>query len=203
MRYKNDNELLYLISENNEEATELFYEKYKSSIETISKKYYKLAKTAGIELNDLYQEGMLGLATAIETYKNHKDTKFSTFANLCIKRSIISYIRQNTNIKHKSLNNSLPIDTPINPNSKSLIEILKDTNNIDPEQIYISSEQEDEILERVRGILTELESDVFLLRIKGFSYQEIAMLLNITKKSAEHSMKRVRDKIEKMNKDID
>ena len=60
-----------------------------------------------------------------------------------------------------------------------------------------------ELMECLEKNLTKQEKDVFLLRIKGFSYIEIAEILNITKKSAQRSMERAKYKIEKTNKNID
>ena len=70
MQYReyNDYELLNYISENNEEANEILFEKYKPLIVNISNKLYKYCKNKGLELNDLIQEGMLGLNLALKNY---------------------------------------------------------------------------------------------------------------------------------------
>lgn len=199
MIYKeNDFELLSMIYENNEEAEEMFYNKYKSKIEITAKKYYSIVKSCGIELNDLIQEGMMGLTEAIKNYKDKKDVQFSTFANICIDRKILGFVRKNTNLKNKLLNNSLSIDTTLNSNGKPLLELLKDDNNINPEDISIYNEKYDEILKKANNILTKQEMDVFMLRLNGFTYQEISSLLNITKKSAERTMARVKLKLQKI-----
>ena len=49
----NDYELLYLIEEKNEEAKDLFYEKYKPLVEMKAKRYYSRIQNAGYDLNDL------------------------------------------------------------------------------------------------------------------------------------------------------
>ena len=55
-----DYELLYLISENNEDAKKLFYEKYKPIIEMKVKKYISYVESRGYDYNDLVQEGKIG-----------------------------------------------------------------------------------------------------------------------------------------------
>ena len=95
MNYEdNDYELLYLISENNESAKEIFYDKYKPTVEVKAKKYFRAVKGNGIELNDLIQEGMIGLSNAISDYQEQKNIKFYTFAATCIERNILTYIRR-------------------------------------------------------------------------------------------------------------
>ena len=204
MNYKEDDtELLYMIYEDNEEAKEAFYKRYSETINVVAKKYYNYVKTCGIELNDLIQEGMMGLTEAINNYKDHKDAKFTTFANICIERKILSLVRSCTNGKHKLLNDSISIDTTENSGGKKLIDLIKDESNLNPEEAFIFSESSMELMECLEKNLTKQEKDVFLLRIKGFSYIEISEILNITKKSAQRSMERAKYKIEKTNKNID
>lgn len=108
---QNDYELLYLVSENNEEANEMFYKKYKPIIEIKANKMYPAIKNKGYELNDLIQEGMIGLSQALKDYKEQKNVTFSTFANLCINRQMLTFIRNINRQKHKILNDSISIDS--------------------------------------------------------------------------------------------
>ena len=155
MEYTNDSELLYLISENNEEAKEMFYKKYQTQIEIIAKKYFLLVKSSGIELNDIIQEGMMGLTEAINNYKDQKNVKFSTFAKICIERKILTYVRANTNTKNKLLNNSLSIDQTISSNGRPLADFLKDENIVNPEDVFINNENKEEIYDKLNKLLTE------------------------------------------------
>ena len=82
---QNDYELLYLVSENNEDAKELFYKKYKPIIEMKASKYKKYAESKGYDFNDLVQEGMIGLSQAINDFSEQKDVQFNTFANFSVK----------------------------------------------------------------------------------------------------------------------
>ena len=47
---ENDYELLYLISESNEEAKEVFFEKYKPTVQSYVLKYYPFIKNKGYEI---------------------------------------------------------------------------------------------------------------------------------------------------------
>lgn len=198
MNYEdNDYELLYLISENNESAKEIFYDKYKPTVEVKARKYFQAVKGNGIELNDLIQEGMIGLSNAISDYQEQKNIKFSTFAATCIERNILTYIRRISCNKHMVLNNSLSMDASLSTYDKPLKDFICDEENLNPENVFIRNEDEVEIDRLINEILTEQERDVFLLRADGFSYNEIASLLNMTKKSVERSISRARNKIEK------
>ena len=71
MDYKqiNDNELLYLISDNNDEYKNAVFEKYKPIVLAKAKTYCKINKDSSIDFSDLVQIGYIGLNNAIRFYK--------------------------------------------------------------------------------------------------------------------------------------
>lgn len=193
----NDYELLYLISENNEEAKELFYRKYKPIIEVKARKFVKYVESKGYDYNDLIQEGMIGLSKAIKDFSEQKDVQFTTFANICIERQIFSFMRNISAGRHKILNDSLSFDTTTNSYGKPLINLLDD-KNINPETTFIESEEKEDLYNEIVSVLNEKEIEVFELRSKGFSYKEISSLLNITEKSVGKYIEKIKNKINKM-----
>jgi RNA polymerase sporulation-specific sigma factor len=193
----NDYELLYLISENNEDAKELFYKKYKPIIELKAKKFTKYVESKGYDYNDLIQEGMIGLSKAIKDFSEQKDVKFTTFANICIERQILSFMRNISAGRHKVLNESLSFDTTTNSYGLPLINLLDD-KNVNPETTFIESEEKESLYNDIVSILNEKEVEVFDLRTKGFSYKEISGLLNITEKSVGKYIEKIKTKISKM-----
>ena len=195
---ENDYELLYLIEEENE----VFFEKYKPMVEMMAKKYYSQVNSSGYELNDLIQEGMMGLSQAVKDYKNEKNIKFVTFANVCVKRQILSFIRDITRQKHQVLNTSVSIDQE-NNSGRSLLNILNDGSTLNPEESFILDEEQTMLKDKIKENLTDREKEVFDLRFDGFSYQEIALLLNISTKSVDGAISRIKQKITNMKKDID
>ena len=192
-----DYELLYLISENNEDAKKLFYEKYKPIIEMKVKKYISYVESRGYDYNDLVQEGMIGLSRAITDYKSQKDVQFNTFANVCIERQIFSFLRNIDSGKHKVLNDSISFDTTTNTYGKSLDQILDD-KNINPETSFVQNEETNDLFDNILNELTEKESEVFKLRSQGFTYKEIASLLNISEKSVSKAIEKIKIKAKKV-----
>ena len=165
---QNDNELLYLVSENNEEAKNIIFEKYKPLIEMKSSRLRLLAEQRGYDYSDLVQEGMIGLSRAINDYEEKKDVQFYTFANLCIDRQLSSFIRNISRDKHKVLNDSISFESSTNTIGRPLTDILLDDKNIDPEELYIRIEHENNLINKIYSILSPKEKEVFDLRIQGF-----------------------------------
>ena len=196
MQYEeNDYELLYLVSENNDDAKEILYDKYKNLIQIKAKLYYPYVKNYGVELNDLIQESMIGFTKAINGFKDQKNTSFSTFVNKCIDFHLRSYIRSITNNKNIILNKSISMDTP-NENGTPIKDFISDNNGNDPESFFISEELKNNINEISSTKFTDIEKKVFDLRTEGFTFKEISKKLDITIKSAQHAMKRAKNKLE-------
>ena len=200
---ENDYELLYLIQEDNEDAKEIVYEKYRPMVEMKAKKYYSQIKSNGYELNDLIQEGMMGLSRAIKDYKDDKNSKFVTFANVCVERQMLSFIRDVNRQKHQVLNSSISIDQADEATGRTLLDVLNDDSTANPEKSFILLEEQEELKNKIKKYLTKKEQEVFDLRFEGFSYQEIAVLLNTTTKSVDGTISRIKQKITNYKKDID
>ncbi len=194
-KYEDENELIYLVSENNEDARDLFFEKYDNIIRMKCSKYKTFIESKGYEFNDLFQEGRLGLTQALNDYNEQKNVKFYTFANLCIDRQIATFLKHIARDKNKLLNDSISLDTTVNSVGKPLVELILDDKNIDPEKSSIEIEEQDELYNRIEEKLTSSEQDVFNLRIQGFTYKEIAQLLNTTEKAVDGAISRIKIKV--------
>ena len=63
-----------------------------------------------LEREDLYQEGLLGLLDAANSYKPSERTSFETYAGRCINNRIVSAVRRSSSLKNSFLNNAVPIE---------------------------------------------------------------------------------------------
>lgn len=192
----NDYYLLDLIAENNEDALEILYKKYKIVIEIKARQNIK-NKFSGIDLNDLIQEGMIGLNEAIRSFKLNKEVKFTTFATLCIDRKMKTYlIKQNRN-KHKLLNESLSLDYVATDSDEPLVSFIAENSNYTPENIVVNIEMRQELYDKIKRILTPFELEVLDLKINGFNYREISNVLSKEIKAIDNALQRIKNKIKK------
>ncbi len=202
MDYKelNDNELIYMCYENNEEAENILIDKYKNCILTILKGFLKEYNIIGIEVADLYQEGLIGLMHAIKTFNKEKDVTFYTYANTCIRSNIISAMRQTFRMKNRILNNSCSLDKLIEDTNHSYYELFKDESN-EPNMILIKEEEKRELISSIKKRLSKGELVIFELKLNGLNNSEIADLLNKDKKYVENTMFRINKKYKEMYND--
>lgn len=201
----NDNELIYLIYDFNEDANRILHEKYYKIIKIKVAKYRALAKRIGLDTCDLMQEGLLGLEEAINSYRDNKDMKFSSFANMCIERQILSVLNYHSRKKHTFLNDSCSIDSEDEKGRTMLDYSLK--SDIDPLMMMEKEEEKNSIYDLMTKDLSKLEKEVFELKLNGLDYREIARLLNKSYKSIDSALQRIRVKLKKilneMEKNID
>lgn len=195
MDYKglNDNELIYLCHSNSEEAINIMIDKYKFCILTQLKEYYKEYTIIGLEIADLYQEGLVGLLFAINSYDENKNVTFYTYANTCIRNNINSAMRQTFRKKNRLLNQSYSLDKLIDDTNNSYYEILKD-ESYEPTKILIGNEETEDLINGVKSKLSKNELVIFELRLKGLKNEEICELIGKDRKYVENTMYRINRK---------
>jgi RNA polymerase sporulation-specific sigma factor len=190
----NDREIISSIRESDEDSLNLIYEKYEPLINQIASKLYYSQKHIGIELNDLIQEGMISLTNAIHTYDQDNEALFYTYAKKCIETRLISYIIKLNRQKHKFLNESISLDKDLEDYEFNKYEqILKDENS-NPEELILELERIDEFDSKIKSLLTKSELEVYLLKIQGFDYKEIAKKLGRSIKSVDNALTRIKNK---------
>ena len=80
-----DEELVKLIKEGKENAEEELFDRYKPLVSRVARSFFLV----GAELDDLIQEGMIGLYKACQKFEENSVASFKTFAvvgfvqNLC------------------------------------------------------------------------------------------------------------------------
>ena len=177
--------------EQNEEANEILYEKYKPLIIQISKNEYSKYGYLGIDLNDLIGEGMIVLSYAINTFNDVKNSTFYSYVRVCIERSIKTFIKKRRGLKYKYLNESLSYDNTYD--DYNIEDILSSDDN--PLYGMLCEENISELYDKLKIKLTNLEYEVFKLKVEGLDYREIASILNKEPKNIDNALSRIKRKI--------
>ncbi|MCL2820176.1 MAG: sigma-70 family RNA polymerase sigma factor [Oscillospiraceae bacterium] len=146
---------------------------------------------AGGDSEDLIQEGMLGLLSAIRTYDPEKGAKFSTYAEYCIRRRIYSAIKLASGNKHTPLNSYISLESSQLDESDTLSTSFLRV----PEDRIIAREQAGEVETLLYGALSRFESGVLELFLEGLSYKDMAVKLGKPDKSIDNAVQRIRKKL--------
>lgn len=194
----NDYELVSMAQECNEDAINILHKKYQPLMMKKSKKIYQYLKNKGIELSDLIQECTIGFEESIKNFNQNDDVTFYTFANVCMDRQLMSETTKLNRDKHKLLNEAIPLETlDEDESTNNLIDFIKnETDN--PELDLLYNEDYQDLYQNISKKLTPLENKVLSLKLENYTYKEISKIINITEKSVDNTMQRIRNKVEKI-----
>lgn len=181
-----DAALCRLAVQGDAEAEDRLISEYSRLVRACARPYF----LAGGDSEDLIQEGMMGLLSAIRTFEPERDVQFSTYAELCIKRRLYSAIKSAARNKHSPLNNYVTLESPELLENSSRRVFLRD-----PEEFVIAQERVNEITDGLYGNLSRFEAEVLRLYLDGMSYAEIADEMKKSTKSVDNAVQRIRRKL--------
>jgi RNA polymerase sporulation-specific sigma factor len=186
-----DDELLALYSAGDVSALDTLIRRYSRFVRALARPYF----LSGGDSEDLIQEGMLGLLSAIRRYVPGR-ASFKTFAVLCIRRSLISALRSAQNKNNNILNDSLSIDQVISEDGPARTLAAQD-----PEALVINRDEMQRLESNFHKSLSKFEQLVLNLYLNGFSYNEMATKLECGVKSIDNAVQRIRRKYTAVRKE--
>lgn len=170
------------MAEANEKNISQIVHEQKGLVETIAKKYIN----SPLELDDLIQEGMIGLLAAINSYNPQKGASFSTYATKCINTSILGALRKLSRLKDIPQTNIVPLENEDSFDSKYILSA---------EDEYLAKESVNNLSTILYEELSSFENEVLRLSISGCSYNEIAKRLDKNPKAIDNAIQRIRKKL--------
>ena len=173
----------------------------RSAEEELVKRYMQLVRAcsrplflAGGDSEDLIQEGMFGLLSAIKEYNPKNGSSFKTFAEHCIKMRLYSAVKSASRMKHFPLNDGMSLEQ-LSEESNSQLSAGAESFHRMPEDLILAKESKEELYNALSNCLSKLESKVLDLYLDGLSYQDIALRLGRDTKSVDNAVQRIRHKL--------
>lgn len=172
-----DDEIVGLINGGDYELLQVIINRYYPAILSCVRKYCPV-----MHREDAIQEAILALYSAVRDYSAEK-ASFKSFAMVCIKRAVIAVLKKN--MRKKDIPEELlsPLDEVL----------IIDSNS--PEKIFFDREDFKKLTDTIKLELSELEYKVLQDYLLGNSYTDIAKNLNISEKSVDNSLARIRKKL--------
>ena len=192
-----DEELVELSASGDKRATEIIFSRYKNLVKNRAKAYY----LAGADHDDIVQEGMIGLFKAIRDFDITKQPVFSSFADLCIKRNMITAVKSSTRKKHSPLNTYVSLSEPVfeDNEERTLEEMIIEKNSSDPEEMFLQRAKTEYLNQEIESKLSNLEKSVLVRYLNGMNYNDIAEELNRSSKSIDNALQRIKHKLNKID----
>ena len=178
---------LELKAQGNKEARAKWIEHNLRLVAHIVKKY----DTKDKEVDDLIRVGTIGLIKGIDSFKNDKNIKLTTYCAKCIQNEVLMYFRNNKkHINDVSLNDSIGFDK--DGNEINLIDVIKSED----EDILTTLHNKESIntLIKYLDILNEREKEIIIKRYGLFNNDEL------TQKEISSSMRISRSYVSRIEK---
>lgn len=194
-----DEDLVELSAGGDRRAMEIILSRYKNLVRSRAKTYF----LAGADRDDIVQEGMIGLFKAVRDFDITKQPTFCGFAEMCVKRQMITAVKASTRQKHAPLNSYVSLSEPIytDNSERTLVDMLAERESIDPEEMFLRREKAEMINAEIENRLSSLEKTVLSLYISGMNYQEIAAELDRSAKSIDNALQRIKRKLDTDSKE--
>lgn len=179
-----DERLAELSQSGDKNATELLLKRYKNVVLSVARRFF----LSGGETEDLVQEGMCGLYSAIGGYSEGK-SGFSSYATRCIRNRIIDAVKATSGAKHSALNNFLPI-----------VEVGEELypSRQNPEDELIKRENRREFLQKISKNLSSFEFQVTVMYMDGLTMAEMSSSTGKPIKSIDNALQRAKRKLLKL-----
>ena len=195
-----DDTVLNLAKSGDEKALNFIMDKYNNIVNMKASKFF----AAGIEKEDIVQEGMIGLYKAIQSYDKDKQNSFKSFANMCIERPLITVVKSANRQKNIPLNSAFSLNSPIYEDGDTDAMEILDVNFVeDPLDTIANKEYFSQMETKIDENLSDFEKKVLVHYKQGKSYNDIAKEMNTKVKSIDTALQRIKKKATKIKSQID
>ena len=145
------------------------------------------------QLEDYYDVGMIGLCKAAKTFNNSKGSKFSTYACICIRNTILMDIRDQ---KRQCDYYSISLQTPVGGEKDEIL--LEDTiSDYELELDILNKEEKMALIESVRKLNDEDKQMIDLYFWKEMTQQEISRYLKMSQANVSRRIQRALNNLKK------
>lgn len=134
-----------------------------------------------VSIDELFQEGRIGMYEACKTYNKQTNCKFSTFAYIVIKRKIGKALYRNLSIYK---NESISIDKNIELQNC----IAYESRCVEDNPIAYHNSEENDDTSKSNKDLSSIDRKIIRLRLEDYSYKEISKMLKISCKKIDNRL---------------
>ena len=193
----NDYELVYLSQEHIDEAKDILYKKYSGFINNFINGFLcRCGCYKKLDYDDIEIECLLVLENVIDNFNQDKDSSFKSYLWICLNSKMKDILRSYNSKKNEVYKKIISLDSEINGikmedtiyNNKDLVEFNVNFDGIDFSNIY----------SLVDGKFSKFEFLIFDCLIKGYSPDEISLLVEVDRKIIYNTIYRLKSKIKKI-----
>lgn len=172
-----DEELVLRFHAGEKEAGEEILTRYKDTVRSVARRFFLV----GGDTDDLVQEGMCGLYSALTSFSGNSG--FSAYAYACVRNRILDAVKK--------------------ASGKNITFVSEDGDGLatfgcTPEETIIGEETASEFSRVMQDVLSPLEYRAICMYVDGARMPEIAAALNKTYKQTDNALLRAKNKLRRV-----
>lgn len=192
----NDDQLLLLKKQNDAEATKTLFLRYANYSKKLANVIFSQSYAPGLTADDFYSLGLTAFVTACQKYQIGSNT-FKAYWEKIALHEMKKLLSENN--RHYPPGN-ISLDACVkNYDDLTYAEVIGE-NDDGILSSYDLSNMQFEIKENPHSVLNEEEREVVLLRLKDYSYKEIAIHLKSNVKHIRYIYSKAKDKLSKIKR---
>ncbi|MGN0804333.1 MAG: sigma-70 family RNA polymerase sigma factor [Candidatus Coproplasma sp.] len=165
-------------------ACEELLMRYKNTVLSVARRFFLV----GGDTEDLVQEGMCGLYSAMISFKG--ESGFAPYAYACIRNRILDAVKRYGAKDYPPLE----LNADYNDGEEGA------DNSVNPEDALLYNEEKREFFTAMKKALSKLEYDAVRMYIDGATMAEISSSLCITYKQVDNALTRAKSKLKELKK---
>lgn len=189
---RNENEIIELVKNGDEDAFAMLMNTYKAITYMYIDRYSLLYPNL-LDRKELYQLSLMSLYNSASSYDPSMENAFSTYYAVLLEHDILMHLRMLATDKHRSNLNTVSLDGVIaETDGVYLVDTLVNKNEKFSPEKYVDN---DALYQQITTCLSNFspkEADVFRMWMRGYSYSEISKKHQISEKSVEYTIRKIR-----------
>ena len=186
-----DLELLQRARSGDQDAENALILRYRRLVKAVARPFF----LAGGDSEDLQQEGMIGLLSAIREFDFDGGASFHTYAEVCVRRRIISAAKAASRRKHAPLNDGVSLDEILSDENQQASVLGTQRFERGPEDWLLEQERAFDFIAAYSRFLSPFERTILSHYLEGCSCGEIAQRCARSAKSVDNAVQRIRRKL--------
>ena len=186
-----DSELLSCFQERDELAGDALIRRYRRIVRACVRPYF----LKGGDSEDLMQEGLIGFLSAMREFDPGAGAAFRTYAEICVRRRVISAAKSASRLKHSPLNDGVSLEEILSDENQRVSLFAGRRFDRSPEDQLLAREREGDFISAYSRYLSAFETEILRYYLDGYSYTEIAHRSGRSEKSVDNAVQRIRKKL--------
>lgn len=198
----NDFEYLYMIRTQDKDALDYMFEKFNKLVWKRAHTFFAQRKPVGISVEDLYQEGLISLHSALYSYNETIDVGLAYYIQLCVESSMKSLVRKSRGKSYGLLNSEYSLDMSISDDNALFLHDVVADKTFTNDPLKMSDYFEAKSIEKtVLKNSDDIEVLIYRMRESGYSYSEISEVVKLSEKKIDNKLQKIKRALNKGSKD--